>query len=275
MSPISPDSGNIFLYNGQGANPYCVQKAIASFHEYLGSEEAPRLIAADSSYIVRDLSRLGKAVIFTGGNAHTTRSDFKLEGIQSLSEAILNHECTFIGFCCGAYLAGRSFYHYENKCLKMDLGLNLIHYQHEGPAFSLGKDAENLGSKTSKIAKVNFGPYCANTSCHVYWNGGGAYESYHPLNAIQFASYEEAEFKTYGSIAGLYVTKGRGKVICTSVHPEIQLDRDEVQLWCPLMTENETELLVKDVPLQKEFLAEICNLAELKDQNPSYWTRYY
>lgn len=273
--PISNDSGDIFLYNGPGADPYCVEKAKTSFKDYLGREQAPRLIAVDSSYIVRDLSRSGKAVIFTGGNAHVIRKDFNIKGIQSLSEAILNHGRTYIGFCSGSYLAGPFIYHFETRDLTQNYGLNLIDLQHEGPAFLLGKDAENLGAHTSKAANVNFGSTLSKT-CHVYWNGGGSYESYNPTSIIKFASYEEPEFQKYGAIAGLCdISKGRGKVICTPLHPEIQLDRDEVESWCPLMTESERELLVTDVPLQQEFLAEICNLVDLKELNPNHWKSYY
>lgn len=274
-SPISNDLGDIFLYNGRGADSYCVEKAKISFSEYLGEEHAPRLITADSSYIVRDLSRSGKAVIFSGGNANQIAISFKNEGIKSLSEAILNHGRTFIGLCSGSYLAGRFTYHVENTNLTGDYGLNLIDLYHEGPAFDLGKDARNLRSNTSKAAKINFGPAFAKT-CHVYWNGGGAYASCDPERMIQIASYEEASFERYGSVAGLCnLNKGRGKVICTPLHPEIQLNSDEVQSWCPLMTEEEREHLVQDVPLQKEFLAEICNLVDLKGENSHYWMRYY
>ncbi len=267
-------SGYIFLYNGQGANPYCVEKAKSSFLEYLGQENAPRLIAVDSSYIVRDLSSSGKAVVFTGGNACSIYDDFKVAGIKSLSEAILNHGRTYIGFCSGNYLAGQFIYHYDHECLTSNYGLNLIDLQYIGPAFPLEKEAKHLGVNTSKAAKINFGPDPLKT-CYVYWNGGGSYEFYDPLSTIKVASYAEQEFNRFGNIAGLCdLNKGHGKVICTSIHPEIQLDSNEVQLWGPLMTENEKEQLVNDAPLQKECLAEICNLVDLKDQNRNDWKRY-
>lgn len=273
--PMSNDSGYIFLYNGAGADSYCVEKAKTSFTEYLGLEEAPRLILADSSYIVRDLSPSGKAVVFTGGNAHFIQNNFKEEGIRSLSKAILHDGCTYIGFCSGSYLAGRFSYHSETRSITRNYELNFIESLYKGPAFPLGKDAEHLGTKTAKASQISFGSTPSKT-CHVFWNGGGAYESYNPENVIKVASYTEPEFQRFGNIVALCdLHKGRGKVICTSVHPEIQLDHDEVQGWCPEITEEKRELLVNDAPLQKEFLAEICNLVDLKGEAPNHWKRYY
>src|SRR3990167_3983425 len=188
------NNGTILVYNGCGANEFCVQKTVDSLRSYLGNR-AVKLVSVDSSYFIPKNLKNTQAVVITGGNASIMRNSFKEEGIKHIRDFVVSGG-SYIGFCAGGYLAGPfSFLSQDN-----DYGAKLISSKLDGPAINLKEDAKELNATTAKAVLIK-DEINKENNYYAFWNGGGYYSWYNPGNQRSIAWYQE---KPYEQVAVLY-----------------------------------------------------------------------
>jgi len=254
----------IFLYGGAGAEPSVLAKTCESYKEQLGGDAA-RLITVDSSYLIRELGSNISGIIIPGGNASSIYSALGIAGVNKVREFVMEKKGFYIGHCAGCYISGP----YTCRLTKWlaplaDEGrhFNFSPNHLSGPAINIYKHDNMLSEKTAGVASITFGFKDTHKRCSVFWNGGGKYQRLNHNEHLAIAQYGiEGEF-AYAGYATLPTNKTGPMVFC-NVHPEVQLQQDEVQHWCPSASVEERTQLVADIPLQKEFVAGICKYVKM------------
>jgi len=251
-------SGPIFLYGGAGADPSILAKTCESYKEQLGAEAA-RLITVDSSYLMRDLDSKISGIIIPGGNASYIYSALGTAGVNKVKEFVMEKKGFYIGHCAGCYISGPYTYKlagWVRPATDAGKHFNFSPNHLSGPAINTGKHSM-LSAKTASVASITFSFKNSYKKCSVFWNGGGKYQNLNPNEHLAVAQYGITGDFAYAGYATLPKNKTGPMVFC-NVHPEVQLQQDEVQQWCPSASAEEQAQLVVDLPLQKEFVAGIC-----------------
>lgn len=282
ISPRHSQQGEgrqIFILQGKGVEPACFSKTEQSLKQFLGRTEEGRVITVDASYIVRDFRKMGKGATLSipGGHAVALYNSLKMPGAEVIKQFVeQGGSCLF--FCSPCYMSGKSEYcHTKEKKYQMDFEFNVSPYFLSGPALEI--DAKKvLGVETARAASVTFGENL-DKECRVFWNGGGYYPgvSGYLGDAVEVARYSSVLWgpgKSNGAAICVQLPNS-GPVVLCNVHPEIHLNADEVKEWCPSISLEEQEALLKDAPLQKDLFEELCRLAQLNgEKDRELWNEY-
>lgn len=254
MHPID-NTKNILLYNGYGAEEFCVNKAKKSLEDYLENRSV-KLIQADASYFTENNLKDAQAVIIPGGNAVDMLKAFREEGMKKIGEFVFSGGA-YIGFCAGGYLAGPFFYQTPKVS---NIGPQLISSILYGPAIHL--DEKELTSKTARAVLVK---NQKKEEFFTFWNGGGYYPCANP--GLPIAHYEG---EAYNGVAVLYSCQKKGPVIISNVHPEIQLTESEIDNSYPQINKRD---FISSIPKQKALFSRICDLGNLGIKKADLWEK--
>ena len=255
---------SIYLYAGQGTDPFCVQKTIESFNAYLGTPNPQLIPINDPSYITdREWFKSVKAVVIPGGNAAIIRLALG-EGGEKIHEFV-NQGGSYVGFCAGTYLATSFLYKYSRDIPHELFSYNLITPRIaslRGPLFSefdaTGRQVP-YSEKTGRVVPLEGD--AGENEYYVYWNGGGCFERSDPMVQTPLASYHGRE--GYAAVADYHK---KGAVVLSNVHPEICLNESELQ-GMPRITEEERKSYLASLPQQKKLFNDLCFTAHIMPQH--------
>lgn len=253
---MDPGDKTILLYNGRGADKFCVDKTVKSFEGYLGARSA-NLVLIDASNLTESNFKGAKAIVIPGGNAAHMRAELKAEGIEKICNFVSDGG-SYIGFCAGAYLAGpHSYYNLQTN----NFGANLISCQLESLPVELRGHAQQFNETTARAVCVKNE---SNEEYYAFWNGGGQYPWYNPGFHHSLAWYSE---QSCTQSAVLYSCEKRRTVVVSNIHPEIQLTDEELDTFPNI---NKKDFLASATK-QRELFSRICDLADLGTKKVSLW----
>lgn len=268
MAALS-DRRYIYLYadTQNGAYPLSAERTEQNLRKYLGDRSWELVKISSRDDLLKKGLGEAKALVVPGGNAASMLwGDSGKPLLSNVSEFISKGQGSYLGICAGAYLVSNARYFngfYPNPSFTNPFkvyGVETISLPDLiGPAFDLGKEAVNLCAKTTRAVEVR----AHQAAFSVLWNGGGVHETgniYLDFPLAEYITPTQFESKKQAAILSLL---NQGRVVLSSVHPELQLSQDELAKEFPHLKEEEVNALVKSIPEQEKLFNTLCKQAEI------------